>query len=232
MSFVNWQDFEATQRTQNEQQAEANEMMSRQQRDVMDKALASLGDAASDQARSGTFRDMSQFAGYSGLMAQRDAALQANAPKQQVAPWEAELQRPEFKSPWEELNKRLGSANNKYAQRNTETLNRQAAEKRAAELAAFKKSQQDALAAANAGKNKATDDYVKWSNSVLYNSQNNRGPGAGAYYDAAQGTGPQPVSAGYGPTVQGHQSWLRKNNQNQILPETTNSNFGQSTSGF
>lgn len=229
-SWVNWGDFTAANKQENERKASEYEQMSREQQAVMDKALASLNAGALDVARSGKFTNLSQMNGYSDLMKQRDAALQAAPLHQQAAPWESDMQTPEFHSPWADLQKRLGSMNNKLAQRNTTALNQQAWEKQQADIRAFNKAQAEKLKASQ--QNPDTAQYIKWSNAVQKQGTNSMGAGAGAYYDAQQGTGPQPVSAGYGPKVQGQQSWLRKNNQNQIMPETTSSSFGQNPNGF
>lgn len=233
MSWVNWQDFAGANASPMQAQADEAEAANRLQAEQIDKALAGLGDAAAASARDGRFSNVSQFAGYSDLMSQRDAALKAQPSPLKAAPWEADLDGPDKQSsPWADLSKRLGALNNKYAQANTATLNQQAADKRRADMLAFQKAQEQKLKDANAGKDKAAQDYAAWSDAVKYAGQTNGGAGAGAYYDAKQGTGPQPVQQSWGqsPRVQTMQKKLNHINQNQLMPKDNNG-FGNQPPG-
>lgn len=232
--WMNWQDFSAANETPLQQQADEREMMYAQQRAQIEKALSSLGDQAAASARDGRFGNVSQLSGYSALMGQRDKALQQETSVLGAAPWEADMRKPggEQQSPWADLSKRLGTMNNKYAQANTERVNQQRHEQRMADMLEFQKQQEKKLKDANATKDKATQDYIAWSDAVKYAGQTNGGAGAGAYYNAAQGTGPRPVQQSWGnsPNVRDMQKKLDGINKNQLMPKD-NRGFGNQPPG-
>lgn len=234
-SWVNWGDFLGVNAQQQQAQAQQQEALAAQQQGVMDKALLSLDASALDQSRSGAFKGMQSLNGYSDLMAQRDAALQQSPARQQAAAWESDMGGPgDFKSPWADLSRRLGGMNQKQAGINTRTQNQQAWDKQQAEIKAYQAAQAKKLDEAMNGKaRKEAADYAAWSDHVQNTGSHYGGsPGAGAYYDARDGKGPQPVRQQWGPRVTKMQKNLQANDENQLNPPTTNSNFGQSTSGF
>lgn len=237
-TWVNWADFMGANKSQLQAQSEQQEALAAQQQAMMDKALASLDASGLSVARDGKFQGVDKLAGYSQMMAQRDASLQAQTPRQQGAPWEAAMGQKEYRSPWADLSKRLGSMNQQLGARNTQAQNQQAYQKQQEEIRRFQAEQKAKLDAAINGKSQREGNaYAEWSDAVQRSGSRYRGSaGAGAYYDAAQGTGtgraPQPVTAGYNQTTKDIQRKLRNNNQNQLMPESSSSNFGYSTSGF
>lgn len=234
MSWVNWSDFVSANAPEMQRRTEEQERLSAQQQAAMDKALASLDSVALNRSRQGTYGGLQGLDGYSDLMAQRDAALQQSPVRQQVAPWESDMGGPgDFESPWASLNKRLGQMNQSQSEINTRTQNQQAWDKQQADIRAFQAEQEKKRHEAMYGqRDRDTRAYATWSDAVNRSAERGGGIGAGAYYDAAQGYGPQPVRGQQSPHRRLMTGRLRDNEKNQIMPPTTNSGFGQSTSGF
>lgn len=226
--WVNWQQFADLNKTDVQRQGEERERAAKLQADQMQKALAGIGDTAMGLASQGAFRGVESINGYSDLMAQRDEALKRQLPQQQVAPWESELTKGQksVESPWMQLSAKLAGLTNKASERQTREQNDRAYAQQQDEIRAYQAAQKAKMDAAMHGKdNREAEAYRRWSDSVNRNAQNNRGPGVGAYYDAAQGYGPQPVRAYQSQTTRGQQKKLGEIQQNQIMPPSSKSGF-------
>ncbi len=231
--WVNWQEFAGLNKPEVQRQADMQDQARMAEQAKMDTALNGLSDEAFSKAQKGQLGDLSQLGGYSALMASRDAALTQN--RQQVAPWESELTKnqPQKDSPWASLDKRLGSIGNRAGQRNTQQLNNEAYAKQMADTRKFQADQKAKMDEAMNGKRNAeASAYRKWSDYVQGRARNPGGIGAGAYYDAAQGTGPQPVTEGWGERVRRQQKMQQDINKRQLMPQSNSSSFGQSTTDF
>lgn len=226
--WVNWQQFADLNKTDVQRQGEERERAARLQGEQMQKALSGLGDTAMGLASQGAFRGVESINGYSDLMAQRDAALQRQTPQQQVAPWESELtkgQKP-VESPWMQLSTKLAGLNNKAGQRQTREQNDRAYAAQQDDIRRYQAAQKAKMDEAMHGKrNREAEDYARWSDSVNRNAQNNRGSGVGAYYDAGQGYGPQPVRGYQSQTTREQQRKLGEIQQDQIMPPSSKSGF-------
>lgn len=189
--WVNWQQFQELNAPQVAQDNAQLELDSDKQQQAMDASLRQLSSEAMSSARAGHFGDVSQLGSYSSLMDQQKNAP-THQPLEQVAPWESELGRNAYANPWAELGKKLGGISESAARTNTQTLQKQAADKQAAEMKAWNEAQKRAQDAAMDGKKQSeADQYAQWSDYVQ--SHANGGAGAGAYYDWASGKGVAPV---------------------------------------
>ena len=228
--WVNWQEFADMNRPEVQREADERAAEMQGQEALMQKAISGLANTAGSQAARGTFQGTSALGSYSDVMKQRETALQndSQANPAMRAPWERSLRQgiTETENPWQSLSKRLGDVDSKYAKQNTTTQQRQAYEAQVASQKAFNKAQADKLAAARDTKSSEAAQYAAWSDAVNRDSAAHGGAGAGAYWDAAQGTGPRPVGVYTSPRAKVTQDQVYGASKKSWLPETSNSNFG------
>jgi len=235
--WVNFQTLQATLAPELQQQADARAQQYAQHVAALRATTGRMGDEAGRQAAAGKFGGMGSIAGYGDLMRQRDAGLQSEQSRlARQSPWEALMQpKGQQETPWASLASRLGAENAKYAQQNATTQRRQTVEAQDKAAQEFARQQEAARKAANKPVEDAGAAYAKWSDAVQTKADNQTGAsGASAYYDAQQGVkgAPQPVTQTQSAKWQALQRRLWQNQQNQVMPPSSSSNFGYSTSGF
>lgn len=224
--WVNWQEFSDLQKPEIQRQEDERNNAMDAQGAALQKALMGLGREADSQVAQGAYRGASTLGSYSDVMRQRDAALAADNSTNALrkAPWETDLGAGQGQraNPWASLTSRLGGFDEKNARQSTDVANRKAAEERFQSAQEFNRRQAEKLAAAQDTKSQAARDYTIWSDRV----QSRQGAGGSAYYDAAKGIGPQPVSVYASPAAKRRNRQVYGASEHSMLPESSSSNFG------
>lgn len=192
--WVNWQDFAEANKPEVARENDAAEAAQRAEKVRMDAQLSDLSNAAMRRAGMGQWDARRTGASYSDVMRQANEAMTRQRQQEIAAPWEADLGRKQYETPWAQLGARLGGINQKAADLNTKTRVEQARKAQEDAQKKWNEEQKKFLdEQMNGQKNRDAATYSAWSDYVQRHA--NGGVGAGAYYDWAKGSGPAPVMA-------------------------------------